>query len=92
LYGCGDLITDYEGIEGHEEYRGDLGALYLAGVDPSTGQLQRLKLVPTSLQRFRLVRPAERDVHHLASVLHREGARLSTDVGITGHGRLQVEW
>src|SRR6185436_15002060 len=25
LYGCGDLLTDYEGIRGHENYRGDLG-------------------------------------------------------------------
>jgi poly-gamma-glutamate capsule biosynthesis protein CapA/YwtB (metallophosphatase superfamily) len=24
LYGCGDFITDYEGIPGHEQYRADL--------------------------------------------------------------------
>ncbi|MDR8394405.1 CapA family protein [Aliifodinibius sp. S!AR15-10] len=28
LYGCGDLINDYEGIAGHEEYRGELSLLY----------------------------------------------------------------
>jgi hypothetical protein len=26
LYGCGDVINDYEGISGHEQFRGDLGA------------------------------------------------------------------
>ena len=25
LYGCGDFFNDYEGIEGYENYRGDLG-------------------------------------------------------------------
>ena len=28
LYGCGDCINDYEGITGHERYRGDLRLLY----------------------------------------------------------------
>ena len=28
LYGCGDLLNDYEGISGHEAYRPGLGALY----------------------------------------------------------------
>jgi poly-gamma-glutamate synthesis protein (capsule biosynthesis protein) len=27
LYGCGDCINDYEGITGHERYRGDLRLL-----------------------------------------------------------------
>lgn len=27
LYGCGDLLNDYEGIEGYEEFRGDLALL-----------------------------------------------------------------
>ena len=27
LYGCGDLINDYEGIRGYEQYRPDLGLL-----------------------------------------------------------------
>lgn len=33
LYGCGDLVTDYEGIGGHEAWRGDLGAMYFASLD-----------------------------------------------------------
>jgi hypothetical protein len=28
LYGCGDFITDYEGIEGYEQFRGDLAIAY----------------------------------------------------------------
>ncbi len=43
LYGCGDLIDDYEGIAGHEAYRADLRLLYLASVQPDTGTLMRLR-------------------------------------------------
>jgi poly-gamma-glutamate capsule biosynthesis protein CapA/YwtB (metallophosphatase superfamily) len=34
LHGCGDFINDYEGIEGHERYRGELAAMYLPRLDP----------------------------------------------------------
>ena len=30
LYGCGDLVNDYEGIDGFEEYRGELRLVYLS--------------------------------------------------------------
>ncbi|MGH1571072.1 CapA family protein [Methylobacterium sp. P31] len=33
LYGCGDFLNDYEGIVGHEEFRGDLTLMYFP---PST--------------------------------------------------------
>jgi poly-gamma-glutamate synthesis protein (capsule biosynthesis protein) len=91
LYGCGDLITDYEGIGGHERYRGELGALYLATVDPGTGLLQGLDLVPTKLERFRLNHPAGQDLEWLAAVLQREGASLGTTVAAVD-GRLSLRW
>ncbi|MCZ6828873.1 MAG: CapA family protein, partial [Gammaproteobacteria bacterium] len=43
IYGCGDFINDYEGISGHEQYRGDLSLMYFVGVEPSTGKLNRLE-------------------------------------------------
>ena len=49
VYGCGDLLTDYEGITNHDHYRGDLGALYLPTIDPDSGTLQHLELVPTKV-------------------------------------------
>ena len=39
LYGCGDLMNDYEGISGYEEFRSDLTLLYLPAIDPRRGQL-----------------------------------------------------
>ena len=92
LYGCGDLITDYEGIRGHEEYRGEIGALYLATVDAASGDLRDLELVPTKMHRFQLTRPSATDVHWLAGVLNREGARSGTAVDKTDGGKLTLAW
>src|SRR5439155_18655835 len=39
LYGCGDLLNDYEGIRGHEEYRDDLALLYFVELDTATRRL-----------------------------------------------------
>lgn len=92
VYGCGDLLTDYEGIWGHEQYRGDLGALYLASVDDDSGALRRLELVPTRVERFRLTSPPGDDVRWLAATLDREGASLGTTVVADDGGRLVVGW
>ncbi|MFG2057459.1 CapA family protein [Micromonospora sp. NPDC048930] len=54
LYGCGDLIDDYEGIGGQEEYRPELRLLHLPTLDAATGELRRLRLVPVRMRRMRL--------------------------------------
>lgn len=92
IYGCGDLITDYEGIRGHEEYRGELGALYLPTIDPSDGTLTRFELLPTEMKRFRLTHPSHEDVQWLADVLDRESAELGTRVSANDAGRIELTW
>ena len=47
LYGCGDFITDYEGIYGYEQYRGDLALAYLARYS-GEGALTELTLAALS--------------------------------------------
>jgi poly-gamma-glutamate capsule biosynthesis protein CapA/YwtB (metallophosphatase superfamily) len=91
LYGCGDLITDYEGISGHEPYRGELGALYLPTIDHRTGTLERLEVAPTKVERFRLNRPPPPDVEWLATMLQRECSALGTSVTVGGD-TLVVRW
>ena len=54
LYGCGDLLNDYEGIRGHEEYRGDLSLMYFPTLDAKTGRLFGLTLTPMRIGQFRL--------------------------------------
>ena len=60
LYGCGDLLNDYEGISGHESYRGDLGLMYLPTIDSESGALLRFVMMPTRIHRLRVDRaPAD---------------------------------
>jgi poly-gamma-glutamate synthesis protein (capsule biosynthesis protein) len=68
LYGCGDLIDDYEGISGHQEYRGDLKVLYFVSVD-SAGALTDLRMVPMKPRRLSLTRAGREDARWLAAKL-----------------------
>ncbi|MBX3261034.1 MAG: CapA family protein [Labilithrix sp.] len=86
LYGCGDLLTDYEGIAGHEEFRGDLALMYLPEIDPTTGRLVRLRAVPLHLSRMRLERARPEDVMWLADRLGRVSRPFGADVVVAGEG------
>lgn len=44
LFGCGDLISDYEGITGYETYRPELKVLFCPNLSPISGELDSLKL------------------------------------------------
>jgi len=91
LYGCGDLLNDYEGISGHEEFRGDLVLAYLVALDPS-GKLTRLDLLPYRIRRFQLQRAAAEDARWLRDILDREGKALGTAVELAADGSLTVRW
>jgi poly-gamma-glutamate capsule biosynthesis protein CapA/YwtB (metallophosphatase superfamily) len=79
LYGCGDFITDYEGIEGYEQFRGDLAIAYLPSFRED-GALSELTLLPYQMRRFRLQRASRGDVAWLQAALDRESARFGTHV------------
>lgn len=72
LYGCGDLINDYEGISGHEEYRSHLRPLYCVDLDRESGALSRLEVIPFEIRRFRLQKPTDEDRDWLLGTLDRE--------------------
>jgi poly-gamma-glutamate capsule biosynthesis protein CapA/YwtB (metallophosphatase superfamily) len=71
LYGCGDFIDDYEGIGGHEAYRNDLRVLYFASVDPDTGALVRLHMLPMRARQMRLHLASAKDAGYLERVFNR---------------------
>lgn len=89
LYGCGDLINDYEGISGHESYHPDLGILYLLTMDPEPVCLRRMELVPMRMRRFRLEHAPSEELAWLVETLSRESEPLGTRVS-TGEGRILV--
>jgi poly-gamma-glutamate capsule biosynthesis protein CapA/YwtB (metallophosphatase superfamily) len=92
LYGCGDFINDYEGIACYEAYRSDLRLMYFLNVDPSSGKLLRLGMVPMQMRGFRLNRASVEDTRWLRDMLDREGRRLGSRVEAGPDGGLELRW
>lgn len=91
LYGCGDLLNDYEGISGHEEFRSELVLAYLVALEPS-GALASLAMLPYRTRRFRLERASRDDVRWLRSALDRECRTLGTAVELVEDDTLALRW
>jgi poly-gamma-glutamate synthesis protein (capsule biosynthesis protein) len=85
LYGCGDLLDDYEGIGGYEEFRDDLVLLYVATVDQESGKLEGLTMVPMRIVKFRLQAASETETSwlskRLAAICADFGTRVVRDDG-----------
>lgn len=92
LYGCGDFLTDYEGIRGYEEFRWDLAVMYFVTLASSQGTLVRLQMIPLQMRRFRLQRAADTDMRWLRDVLSREGKKLGTWVEVSPENTLLLRW
>ncbi|MEW6585027.1 MAG: CapA family protein [Nitrospirota bacterium] len=92
IYGCGDFINDYEGIGGYEHYRGDLGLMYFAEVDPESGNLTGLRMTPTQMKNFRVNRASHEDAEWLTAVLNREGKQFGAKVEMDADNRLELRW
>jgi poly-gamma-glutamate synthesis protein (capsule biosynthesis protein) len=92
LYGCGDFITDYEGISGYEDYRDDLVLMYFPMVDPTTGRLMTLRMSPMRLGRFQLGRACARDAGWLRERLEATSRRFGSWMDLDENGRLILNW
>lgn len=80
IYGCGDFVNDYEGIQGFEEFRGDLSLMYFPTMDPLSGELVRFAVTPMRIRRFRLQRATTEEAAWLAKTLDRESKKLGARV------------
>ncbi|QGZ47354.1 hypothetical protein GPZ77_02080 [Streptomyces sp. QHH-9511] len=87
LHGCGDLINDYEGITGYEQYRDDLRLLYLPTVTPD-GTLQEVRIIPLRARRMRLEHASRRDARWLHDVLGRHSRPYGAHVDLDEDGTL----
>ena len=92
LYGCGDFITDYEGITEYETFRDDLALMYLIELDSDSGELINARLVPMQMRRFRLERASADDSKRLCSLLNELGARFGTAATLQEDSSLLLEW
>jgi len=92
LYGCGDFFNDYEGIGGYESFRGDLGLMYFAEVEPRSGKLHGLRMIPTQVRRFRVNHATAADSKWLETLLNREGKRFGTAVQRSAENFVTLDW
>jgi poly-gamma-glutamate synthesis protein (capsule biosynthesis protein) len=90
LYGCGDFITDYEGITGYEEFRSDLALMYLVKVDAQNGRLLEVRLVPMQSRRFRLNRVSKSDAQWLCDLLNDLGSQFATQARLDDDNSIEV--
>jgi poly-gamma-glutamate synthesis protein (capsule biosynthesis protein) len=92
LYGCGDFITDYEGITGHETFRGDLALMYFIELYSETGALTSARLVPMQMRRFRLEHASASDAKWLCNLLNEVGKQFGTGARLAEDNSLTLEW
>jgi poly-gamma-glutamate capsule biosynthesis protein CapA/YwtB (metallophosphatase superfamily) len=92
LYGCGDFLTDYEGISGYEEFRGDLALMYLIELDSRSGELMSARLVPMRMRRFRLEHVSATDTAWLCDLLNSLGKPFGSETRLTEHNSMSLGW
>jgi len=90
LYGCGDLLNDYEGIGGYEEFRDDLSLMYFPTLRASDGALTALAMAPLQIRNFRLNRASAADAAWLCDSLNKEGKRFGTRVQLSSDNVLSL--
>jgi len=88
LYGCGDFINDYEGIGGHETFRGDIAVAYF--VTLVDGRLAELALAPFRSRRLSLQRAAAADARWLLETLNRECRPFGVQLTLADDGSLRL--
>ena len=92
LYGCGDFLTDYEGISGYEMFGGGLALMYLVEIDSFSGHLLSTRLVPMQMRRFRLERTSATDARRLCNLLNMHGAPFGIHACLDEDSSITLEW
>lgn len=91
LYGCGDLLNDYEGIGSHQAYRSELTLLYWLRLDAASGELLELAMSPLRVRRLQLVRADAEDSLWQARRLTRASAAFNVEAAVWD-GQLVARW
>jgi poly-gamma-glutamate synthesis protein (capsule biosynthesis protein) len=92
LYGCGDLVDDYEGIGGREEFRDELRLLYFPRLRSSTGALLGLRMAVLRVCKLTLVRASAADTAWTGGTLDAISRGLGSRVEPDPEGGLALRW
>jgi poly-gamma-glutamate capsule biosynthesis protein CapA/YwtB (metallophosphatase superfamily) len=90
LYGCGDLVNDYEGIAGTEDFRDDLRVLYFPTVHRATGELAGLAMRVLRSRRLRLEEASAADVLWLQRTMAEVSGRFGTRIELGTDGMMAL--
>lgn len=90
LHGCGDFIDDYEGIAGYESYRDDLRLAYFVSVDPGSGKLIDLHVMPLQARQMRLRYAGPEDSAWLQEILDSISRGFGTRFDLQSDGMLAL--
>lgn len=92
LYGCGDLLNDYEGITGYEEFRDDLVLMYFVTVAADSGDLVALRMTPMRIQRCRLNRASRAETRWMRDTVSRISRAFRSRVELSKDEALALRW
>lgn len=90
IYGCGDLLNDYEGIVTGEKQRSDLACLYGVSLERADGALRALEISPFRLRNFRLEKPGAADIAWLGETIVRGSREHGVDLLFGPNGSWQM--
>lgn len=90
LWGCGDFLNDYEGIEGDGEFRDDLAVAWLPSFRGPPWQPESFEAAVFRIRRMRLETAPRADRDWLAGVLERESRPFGVRVEAAAGNRLRL--
>ncbi|EPC01368.1 hypothetical protein L861_12405 [Litchfieldella anticariensis FP35 = DSM 16096] len=88
LYGCGDLINDYEGISGHETFHADLALMFFCRWQLDRNEPAALWMTPLRRRRFTLEYASEDEARWLQETLNQVNGPESPTLTMDGDHRL----
>lgn len=91
LYGCGDLINDYEGVADGRPARSDLVCLYAATLG-NNGDLRDLEVLPFRISRFRLMRMEHGEREWLRGFINDRSAPFGTRFAAGSRRHWHLAW
>lgn len=92
LYGCGDLINDYEGITALGRLDPSAVCLYFVQLARDSGAVRQVDIVPMQLQRLRLRHAGAAARRGLQSLLESAGPGWSTRLQPRDDGSWRLRW
>ncbi len=92
LYGCGDFINDYEGIETKQFFRDDISMMYLITLNTNSKDLIDVTLVPLIKYQFSLKNPSEEDIKQVESILNQMEIKFRKKVKNDKNTAFSLKW